>query len=316
MPTIAKDVSQNNARFYWHLGDLRAVYDFDEDIKQRAGAKPLSILAYETGVWQDFIENQINAFKVPFFLGIGNHETTYPKTRADFLIQFSDWLNTPTIQSQRLKDNPNDHILKAYYHWQQNGVDFIYLDNATTDQFDKAQVRWFNAVLDRDKADTSIKTIVVGMHEALPDSISYDHSMSDYPTGIESGRLVYQRLLQAQNQDHKLVYVLASHSHFFMDGIFNSEYWNNHGGVLPGWIVGTAGAVRYKLPPDAEKLARKSQTNVYGYLLATVNPADSADGAIRFDFRELKEQDVPANVQTKFGAELVHWCFEKNTQTP
>lgn len=313
MPTIAKDISKTNARFYWHLGDIRAIYDFDEDIKQRLAAKPLTISGYENSAWQDFIENQINAFKVPFFLGIGNHETTSPKTRNDFLIQFADWVNSPTIQNQRLKDNPNDHKIKPYFHWQQNGIDFIYLDNATTDQFDTAQVSWFNTVVSKDEADPSIKTIVVGMHQALPDSIASDHSMSDYPLGVVSGRTVYERLLKVQNEGHKLVYILASHSHFFMDGIFNTEYWKSHGGVLPGWIVGTAGAVRYKLPTNAETLSPNAKTNVYGYLLATVNPTGSPEGTIRFDFRELKEADVSAEVQSKFGAELVHWCFEKNS---
>src|SRR5258708_3782461 len=67
MPAIAQDITKTNAGFYWHLGDLRAVYDFDEDIKQRAGAKPLSIYDYENTVWQDLIESQINRFTVPFF---------------------------------------------------------------------------------------------------------------------------------------------------------------------------------------------------------------------------------------------------------
>jgi Calcineurin-like phosphoesterase len=316
MPTIARSILRDDARFYWHLGDLRAIADFDEDIKLRAGAKTPTILDYENSAWQDFIENQINAFKVPFFLGIGNHETISPKSRNEFLTQFADWLNAPEIQQQRLKDNPNDHRLRAYYHWQQKGVDFIYLDNATTDQFDAAQLGWFKKVLDTDEADPTITTIVVGMHEALPDSLASDHSMSDYPAGVQSGRAVYERLLQAQNRGHKLVYILASHSHFFMEGIFNSEYWKAHGGEVPGWIVGTAGAVRYKLPPNAETLARKAKTNVYGYLLATVNPTGSPLGTIRFDFRELKEPDVPVDVQTKFGTELIHWCFEKNSNVP
>jgi hypothetical protein len=316
MPTIAQDISRNNARFYWHLGDLRAISNFDEDIKLRAGAKMPSILDYENGAWQDFIENQINAFKVPFYLGIGNHETISPKSRNDFLIQFTDWLNTPEIQQQRLKDNPNDHRLKSYYHWQQNGVDFIYLDNATTDQFDAAQLGWFNKVLAADEANPAITTVVVGMHEALPDSLSSDHSMSDYPAGVQSGRAVYQRLLQAQNQGHKLVYILASHSHFFMEGIFNSEYWKANGGEIPGWIVGTAGAVRYKLPLGAETLARIAKTNVYGYLLATVNPENTPRGTIRFEFHELKVSDVSDDVKSKFGTDLIHWCFEKNSNVP
>ena len=63
--------------------------------------------------------------------------------------------------------------------------------------------------------------------------------MNQSATGIESGRRVYNDLLKTQNEAHKRVYVLASHSHYFMDGIFNTDYWRANGGVLPGWIVGT-----------------------------------------------------------------------------
>ncbi len=313
MPAIAQDMIKTEAQFYWHLGDLRAISDFDEDIMNRAGLKRPSISTYMNTVWPDMIENQINKFKVPFFLGIGNHETAYPKTRADYLIQFADWLNMPVLRDQRLKDDPNDHKLRAYFHWQQAGVDFVYLDNATTDQFDAAQMSWFRKVMDRADADPAITTVVVGMHEALPDSLSFDHSMSDYPNGVQSGRLVYQRLLKSQNEKHKLVYVLASHSHFLMDNIFQSDYWKANGGVLPGWIVGTAGAQRYKLPKDAEKYSPIAKTNTYGYMLVTVNPPNQPTGSMKFDYHELKETDIPADTQTKFGAELVKWCFEKNS---
>jgi hypothetical protein len=316
MPAIAEGITKTEARFYWHLGDLRAISDFDEDIMNRAGAKRPSISSYENNVWQDMIESQLNRFKLPVFLGIGNHETSPPKTRADYIIQFADWLDMPVLQAQRLKDDPNDHKLKAYFHWQQNGVDFIYLDNATTDQFDSAQIGWFNKVMDRADADPSITTVVVGMHEALPDSISFDHSMSGYPVGVQSGRRVYERLLKTRDLAHKLVYILASHSHFLLDNIFNSDYWKANGGVLPGWIVGTAGAVRYALPKDAAKISPIARTNVYGYMIATVNPTGEPMGTIRFDFHEIKEPDIPADVQTKFGAELVHWCFEKNSAVP
>src|SRR5215218_5098507 len=313
MPAIARDLDRTKAGFYWHLGDVRWISNFDEDILMRPNALRPSIFEYENTAWPDMIENQINRFKVPFFLGIGNHETAYPKSRNDYLIQFADWLTMPALRDQRLKDNPNDHKLRAYFHWQQGGVDFIYLDNATTDQFDAGQLAWFNQVLAGDAADASIKTIVVGMHAALPDSLSYSHSMSDYGTGERSGRLVYQRLLKAQNDERKLVYLLASHSHFLMDNIFASDYWKANGGVLPGWIVGTAGAHRYRLPPNAEKFSPIARTNVYGYMLGTVNPHGKPPGTIQFDFQELKEANVPSDVQKKMGPELVRWCFEKNT---
>ncbi len=314
MPGIANELSKTKAEFYWHLGDLRAISDFDEDIMNRAGATRPSISAYYNTVWQDMIENQINHFKVPFFLGIGNHETAYPKTRGDFIIQFADWLNAPVLQAQRLKDDPNDHKLKAYFHWRQAGVDLIYLDNATTDQFDSAQMAWFNRVMDRADADPTVTTIVVGMHEALPDSLSFDHSMSGYAAGVVSGRDAYRRLLRSRDQAHKQVYVLASHSHYLLDNIFDTEYWRSNGGVLPGWIVGTAGAQRYVLPRDSAKVSKIARTNVYGYMLATVNPPGGPPGSIKFDFQELKQSDVPASVETRYGKELVKWCFEKNSR--
>lgn len=37
---------------------------------------------------------------MPFFLGIGNHETIPPKTRDEFVATFADWLNAPEIREQ------------------------------------------------------------------------------------------------------------------------------------------------------------------------------------------------------------------------
>ncbi|MGH9712800.1 MAG: hypothetical protein ACRD5M_05820 [Candidatus Acidiferrales bacterium] len=312
MPAIAAGVKKSGARFYWHLGDFRALYNFDEDIQHQPEhiAHPLSISAYEQIAWDDFLHNQIAVFgDLPVFLGIGNHETVPPHTREQYLIQFADWLDRPELRHQRLLDDPNDHKLKTYYHWIRGGVDFIYLDNATEDQFDSDQVAWFEKVVNADSSNSQINTIVVGMHEALPESISKGHSMNQFEVGTESGRKVYADLLKAQNEAQKRVYVLASHSHFFMDGIFNTDYWHARGGVLPGWIVGTAGAVRYPLPPDSSK-ARAAETNVYGFLLGTVKP----DGEIDFAFQHVNEPDVPSNIVERYKTEFVHWCFDKNSQ--
>jgi len=144
------------------------------------------------------------------------------------------------------------------------------------------------------------------MHAALPDSLASDHSMSNWAQGEQSGRRVYAALLKAQNAGKK-VYVLASHSHFYMSGIFDSPYWRAHGGVLPGWIIGTAGAIRYALPPDAGKAA-EARTNVYGYLVGNAG----ADGSVRFEFKEIKEQDIPGPTVTRYTTEFVHQCFIGN----
>jgi hypothetical protein len=150
MPAIAGGVHHDRAAFYWHLGDLRAIYDFDEDYRQLAtvGGTPLRIIDYENHAWDDFIGSQINPFaETPFYLGIGNHETIPPKTRAEFVQQFADWLDTPELKAQRLKNNPSDHRLHTYYHWQRGGIDFINLDNASAEQFDTEQLLWFGPLL-------------------------------------------------------------------------------------------------------------------------------------------------------------------------
>jgi hypothetical protein len=133
--------------------------------------------------------------------------------------------------------------------------------------------------------------------------------MAETGDGVTSGRRVYTDLLRAQNEFHKRVYVLASHSHYFMDGIFNTDYWRANGGVLPGWIVGTAGALRYALPPDS-KNARAAETNVYGFLLGTVR----GNGEITFTFEKLSESNVPQAVLDRYTPEFVHWCFAENSE--
>ncbi len=312
MPGIAETAKKNQAAFYWHLGDLRAIYTFDEDVEHQPEflSKPPAMDQYLIVAWQDFIDSQITPFgSIPFFVGIGNHELIAPKTRDGFLLQFADWLQTPVLRAQRLKDYPDDHILRTYFHWIDRGVAFYYLDTASAEQIDGTQIRWFEHVLEQDLADPSVKTIVAGMHKALPESISSGHSMNESQVGTESGRRVYADLLRAQNEGHRHVYVLASHSHYFMDGIFNTDYWNAHGGVLPGWIVGTAGAVRYVLPPKTSD-AHGALTNVYGSLLGTVQPG----GEISFEFEKLEESDIPAPVTSRYGKDFVHWCFAENTQ--
>lgn len=314
MPAIAADAQKHDAAFYWHLGDLRAIYGADQDFVAEATlqGKPTDLADYERQAWDDFIDNQIKVWgDTPFYLGIGNHETAPPKTRAEFVEKFHAYLDRPDIREQRLKDDRKATEPKTYFHWMRDGIDFVYLDNATQDQFDAAQMKWIKGVLDRDRKDTAIHTIVVGMHKALPESISSNHSMNESPAGVQSGRQVYKMLLSLQNDAHKLVYVLASHSHYFMDGTFNTAYWKQNGGVLPGWIIGTAGAERYPLPPNSGD-AKASKTNVYGYLAATVNPEGQPAGSITFKFEELSEGQIPDNIVQKYGKTAVHECFVGN----
>jgi calcineurin-like phosphoesterase family protein len=310
MPAVAAGVAKDHAAFYLHLGDFRKLSDFDEDLQHQPKyiATPLSISTYELIAWDDFLQSQIATFTVPVFLGIGNHELVWPHTREMYLIQFVDWLDAPILKSQRLADDKNNHQLRTYFHWIQGGIDFISLDNASDDAFDETQVLWLEHTLQLDASNPQIQTVVVGMHEALPDSISSNHAMDESEHGLIAGRRVYRDLLALQNNSRKHVYVLASHSHYYMEGIFNTAYWRANGGVLPGWIIGTAGAYRYALPPNKAE-ATVAETNVYGYLLGTVKPG----GEINFTFRKLEESDVPSSVVNEYKQGFVHWCFEKNS---
>jgi hypothetical protein len=312
MPSIAQGAKGASAEFYWELGDFRALYDFDQDMQgELRDGKPrkLTINDYLGRAWDDFIRNQMNPFEMPVFLGIGNHELYGGKTRADYIAQFGDWINNEMIRKQRLADDPQDHRLKTYYHWRWRTVDLISLDNASRDQFDPVQMRWFEGTLAKIAASKETQSLVVGMHAALPDSLAAGHSMSDYPEGEKSGRRVYTDLLEFQKKTGKHVYIFASHSHFYMANVFNSDYWKTHGGVLPGWIVGTAGAERYALPETA-KMADVAQTDVYGFMVGKVG----TDGSIEFKFQEVQERDVPATVTARYRDGLVHECFTGNSQ--
>lgn len=314
MPAIAAHSAHFAPSFYWHLGDLRAIYKEDEDLalaKANDGHIP-SCDTYERLAWSDFVENQIGAFgDLPFYLGIGNHEVIPPKNEDAFKRQFSDWLDLPVLHQQRLLDKEPANP-EPYYHWIQGGIDFIYLDNASGD-FPDTQLGWLQHRLDNAKTDPAIKSIVVGMHEALPDSRANSHSMGDGKSGPNarpSGEKAYKALISFRDDSHKPVYVLSSHSHFYMENIFDTPQLTQNGSKpLPGWIVGTAGAVRYALPPDPPANA-KAKTDIYGYLLGTVAP----DGTIQFSYEEIHESDVPHHVKERYPETLVPWCFAHNSQ--
>lgn len=62
--------------------------------------------------------------------------------------------------------------------------------------------------------------------------------------------------------------------------------------------------------------AKEAKTNVYGYLLATVNPSGEAPGKIDLHFQELQENSVPDAVVERFSKKVVHECFVGNRRMP
>ena len=314
MPAIAADVQANGARFYWHLGDLRRISGVDEDFarERRFAAAAPTRREYIDTAWSDFRTHQVTPFgSVPFFIGIGNHETIPPKTREEFRAEFGDLLDRPELQAQRKLDGSpaRSGAPTTYYHWTQGGVDFINLDNASDNSFDAEQLAWFDAVVAADLANPGNHTLVVGMHEALPHSLGDNHSMCDSANGVASGEHVYRRLFEAQGQ-RRHVYLLASHSHFYLANVFATAYWRDpaHGaGVLPGWIVGTAGAARNPLPAEVSA-GPEARAHVYGYLKGTVHPG----GEVSFAFKELGESDLERNRPADYTVDDVHFCYSQN----
>lgn len=341
VPTIAAhSLSRYQPAFYWHLGDLRAIYKIDEDMAAEAQKKGeyLSCKSYLPDAWPDFIKHQIAPFGATrFYVGIGNHEVIPPKTVGEFSSTFEDWLLTPrrqmvSVDSKRIASSTSPQCQAVakqpyiaslpYYHWIQGAVDFIYLDNSTgsftykkdktAKDYSQDQLEWFECILELAQEDKTISTVVVGMHEALPHSNASSHAMCDAAIAdpetrnesCKSGERVYSDLLEFQKKKH--VYVLASHSHFYLKGIFDQHAAADR---LPGWIVGTAGAVRYSLP-DGINPSPSAQEDTYGYLLATVKQ----NGEIDFNFKEIKESDIPSEVRQRYPAAFANWCFVHNSQ--
>ena len=116
MPAIAAGAHNHDAAFYWHLGDLRAIFVPDEDYLHQLEHRglPPNVEQYLSSAWDDFIQSQIGSFgETPFYVGIGNHETIKPKDREQFVAKFSRWLDAPPLRKQRLADNHVQQVTAA-----------------------------------------------------------------------------------------------------------------------------------------------------------------------------------------------------------
>lgn len=308
MPAIAENVEAEYDVFYWHLGDFRWMSQPDEDlIAMSRGGDFFAKASYQKIAWDDFLTHQMASFgTLPVFLGRGNHETVRPMTREGYIEKFSKFLNRPEIAAQRGADGADGAPLGPWYHWTRDGVDFITLDNASHDEFSDAQLHWLRSVLDHDLAPNSgIRAIVAGMHEALPHSTGQEHAMDDWDLGLRTGELVYTWFYDAQAAG-KHVYLIASHSHYYSPNIFDTAFWEQHTStVVPGWIIGAAGAHRYALPKSAEKGAK---THIYGYMRGTVQ----SDGSIEFTLHELSEEDLIHAKWPNAPLDAIHECYIHN----
>ena len=319
MPKIAQAVAAEEAPgidFYWHLGDFRRMYDVDCDILKRDhpeadcktfglnGLGPLEMSDYLDLAWKDAIDRQLRPFgKTPVLVGIGNHELM-GRSRDDFRRAFQPYLVQQGLHAQRLKDARHDIYTfegDTSYHLVRKGVALIYLDNADEAAFTPAQITWLRKVLDEDAKDDRIKTIVVGMHATLPYSVSRNHGMDASCQGLCSGQQAYDLLYRAQNLagpsgKQRKVYVVSSHSHRYAANVYETP--EHRGQVLPGWIVGTAGAQQYK----------ENGAIIYGYVRFDV----AEDGTVTPRFREVTRSSPP-DAADLGSASLSEFCFSLNS---
>ncbi len=129
--------------------------------------------------------------------------------------------------------------------------------------------------------------------------------MDDWELGERTGDLVYTWFYDAQAAG-KFVYLIASHSHYYSPDVFSTPYWKQHSNrIVPGWIIGSAGARRYPLPRDAEKTAK---THIYGFMQGQVH----ADGQIDFKLHELSEDDLVKSRWPNAPLAAIHECVIGN----
>src|SRR5258705_310106 len=164
MPAIAAGASKDGAKFYWHLGDWRAIYTFDEDMVQVAtmAKKPLMVQDYLLSAFQDAIDNQIKPFEnkgIPVYAGIGNHETIWPMTRTAYVTAFYGYLNMPDIPNQRWLYDPHtfQSPIQPSFHIGNDRVDCNALDRALCRISGQQRNERGHLLLDRDAAKAEIK---------------------------------------------------------------------------------------------------------------------------------------------------------------
>ncbi len=312
MPAIAARVKGEGDQFYWHLGDFRRMSAEDEDMLAAEPATGKRTLEeYRKVAWDDFLQHQMASFgDFPVFLGRGNHEVGgQPNSRELYRTKFASYLSRPEIVAQDEKDKSGAAPKSSpWYHFVRDGIDFITMDNAEKEEFSEAQLTWLRGVLDRDlAANSGVKTIVMGAHEAMPGSLNSNHAMDESsPAGIAAGEKAYRWFAEAQKKGMH-VYLIASHSHYYSPGIYNSPKWKGEGMVVPGLIIGSAGARRYKLPDSAPAGAK---THIYGYVQATVSP----DRTVKFDLKEISEDEMTAHKWPELPQATLHECFVGNAE--
>lgn len=318
MPAIAAASRAQHAAFHWHLGGFRHGSKVDKDalflrVMQTPGGVP-GILDYAGVAQGDVREHQIKLFAGErIYTTFGAPEEERPLTKYQFQITLREQFEYPELVAQRAADGDrlaNGHGLSPpYYHWRERNVEFISIDTSSERWPEPAQQRWIERVVTRAIVDERIRTVVVATHEPLPHSRALEVDCPPRAV-VERREGLYQTFARVAAAG-KRIYLLSASQHYFLNDLYATPYWQSaeHGAVvLPGVMVGTAGAERMLAPgspPDAAP-------GDYGYLRAEV----AADGEIRFAFVPLTRAELENAPGSDFEPGLGKACSEGNIARP
>lgn len=317
MPAIAAAARADHARFHWHLGDMRRAtkpdIDFMYEHRFQTPTTTPTPVDYADLALSDVVEHQVEPFAdLPLYVTLGGRDDVRPLSRLQYRVALRALLDRPEILAQRQADGEPPRgvtgLPPTYYHWRHGNVDFISLDSTAQGGFESTQLTWLDAVLRRDLVDPAVRTVVVGSFAALPYSRAEAGSLCATKTSVRSGEHVYEALARLTKAG-KRVYLLSANAHRYQEDIYDTDHWRNpeQGGiVLPGFIVGTAGAQQEPQPDDSA--GAQAAARGYGYLRGEVAP----DGEIRFSFRPLTAPELAAIESSDFESGLVMYCTEKN----
>ena len=313
MPAIAAGVARDQAAFYWHLGDFRAIYTFDEDIEHQPEhlGKPLTISDYENLAWQDFIDSQLAPFgKLPVFLAMGNHEAVPPKTRE-----------RASAAVCRLAEHAGDRAPAiAGRSARPSHEDLLPLDRARRGVLHAGQrharpVRPRPVALVRARAGARLRRSQRGHDRGRhARGLAGQHRRVAQHAGFSGGnreRAARLCRLAAGAERGAQTRVRSRQPLAFLSwtAFSTRNTCGRTGACCPDGSSGRPGRCATFCRPTPKTPTRRKPT-----CTAICSPPSQPSGEIHFDFKKLAESDLQAAVGKRYQADFVHWCFAQNTE--
>ena len=316
MPAIASGVLASRSEFYWHLGDFRAIYAFDEDMVPPA----LIGTAAQTADHHHLRDHCLARFhRSPVRALWHTSHPAEPRESRDHPARHARTIpayNLPTGWIHLRCAHSACRTIRRIINCARTITGSIAIsissrmDNAGPDKFDAAQLTWFHSVVDRAEKSPAIQTLVVGMHAALPGQLGrrpqheqLGAGQRDRPPGLR--RVVARADRRAQEslppgQPLSLLY-----------GRCVSTPLPGKARCCPDGSWAPPGAVRYRLPAGiaARAEGHDRRLRLYGRhrrrgWLGRRLPSN------RYGLEDLLARPASG----KYPPSLVRWCVDQNKQ--